>query len=288
MDINATQSPLTGPLTHYLRASTPTKSFLQISQSSGIPLSDIKLLASHLIYWRRARAIPPLRQGDTYIVSPNADMQRLASASSSFAKVFSTLPSLPRILNMLSSTPRPYSTIIPSKDHKEMYLEILAWLLRNGWVTQLRTFAWIRVPSNIKETVTKQAEMQASAEQQNDTTQKLTRNAKESSLSPISSSFQSLPPTKPEPGSQLASASILSSPLRVSSLCSRYLAAISSHLLSKQGTESHGAWGKCVQYFDGRHALEDIAIMEGWKRKRVAELIAGWEAEGVLVKGRHW
>lgn len=87
-DINTTNSPLTEPLTHYLRVSTYTKSFVQISQLSGIPLPDIQFLASHLIYWRRARAIPPIHQRDTYIVSPNADMQKLVSTSSAFAKRF--------------------------------------------------------------------------------------------------------------------------------------------------------------------------------------------------------
>ena len=31
-----------------------------------------------------------------------------------------------------------------------------------------------------------------------------------------------------------------------------------------------------------------IAGREGWKRKRVAELVAGWEEMGVLVRGRFW
>ena len=160
-DINTTASPITGPLTRYLRVTTSNKSFLQISQSSGIPLADIQFLASHLIYWRRARAIPPLHQRDVYIVSPNADMRNLAAASQRFAKIFPALPPLSKILNMLSFTPRPYSTLIPSKDHKPTYMEILAWLMRGGWVTQLRTFAWVRVPAHIKEAVAKEAAMNA-------------------------------------------------------------------------------------------------------------------------------
>ncbi|KAL8957319.1 MAG: hypothetical protein Q9193_005376, partial [Seirophora villosa] len=147
-EINDASSPLSAPLTHYLQVSKSTKSFLQISQSSGIPLRDIQFLASHLIYWRKARAIPPLHQRDTYIVSPNADMSRLVSATSKFTKAFPALPSLPKLLNLLS-TPRAYSALIPSKDHKEAFMNILAWLLRDGWVTQLRTFAWVRVPPYI-------------------------------------------------------------------------------------------------------------------------------------------
>ncbi|KAL8871880.1 MAG: hypothetical protein Q9174_002393, partial [Haloplaca sp. 1 TL-2023] len=154
-DLNATRSSLTEPLTHYLRLSRPTKSFHQISQSSGIPLQDIQYLASHLIYWRKARAVPPLHQRDTYIVSPNADMSKLISATRTFGKSFSALPSLPQILALLSATggPRSWKSVVPSKDHKEVYMEILAWLCREGWVTQLRTFAWVRVPGFIKSLV---------------------------------------------------------------------------------------------------------------------------------------
>jgi hypothetical protein len=108
------------------------------------------MLASHLVYWRRARAIPPIHQRDTYIVSPNCDLSKLEIATIAYQTAFPTLPSLPKMLSALSGTPRPYGSFIPSKDHKETYFTILAWLLRGGWVTQLRTFARIKVTPEIK------------------------------------------------------------------------------------------------------------------------------------------
>ncbi|PGG95607.1 hypothetical protein GX51_08205 [Blastomyces parvus] len=152
-DIEGSIGPLGARLAHYIRVSKPTKSFAQISALSGIPLSDIQVLASHLVYWRRARAVPPLSQRDTYIVSPNADMSKLAQATEVYEAAFPTLPSLPKMLHALSDTPKPYSRLIPSKDHKEIYYAILAWLLRGGWVTQLRTFGWVRVDPEIKRAV---------------------------------------------------------------------------------------------------------------------------------------
>ncbi|KAI5303165.1 Rab geranylgeranyltransferase [Ascosphaera pollenicola] len=140
-----------GPrLAHYVRVTKPNKSFVQISAMSGIPLSDIQVFAGHLVYWRRARAIPPLNQQDTYIVSPNADMRQLSTASAVYDATFPTMPSLTKMLSLLSGSPRPYSTLIPSRDHKDIYYSILAWLLRGGWVTQLRTFVWVRVSPEIK------------------------------------------------------------------------------------------------------------------------------------------
>ena len=150
-------------MTHYIRSSTPTKSFAQISTMSNIPLPDIQFLASHLIYWRRARAIPPIHQRDTYIVSPNADLRRLSAAIPLYAATFPTLPSLPKMLSMLSGTPKAYASLIPSKDHKVAYFDILAWLLRGGWVTQLRTFAWVRVPAEVQAAVAAEMKSEAAA-----------------------------------------------------------------------------------------------------------------------------
>lgn len=149
-DVEASGSALAPALVHYIRCSKPTQSFAQISATSGIPLSTIQMLASHLVYWRRARAIPPLHQRDTYIVSPNCDMSKLDVATAAFHQAFPTCPSLPKMLSALSGTPRPYGSFIPSKDHKETYFSILAWLLRGGWVTQLRSFARIKVSPEIK------------------------------------------------------------------------------------------------------------------------------------------
>lgn len=304
-DIDAAASPIAKPLTQYLRASSPRKSFNQISQSSGIALPDIQFLASHLIYWRRARAIPPLHHKDIYIVSPNADMRKLPAATSAFAKLFPALPPLPKILSLLSMSPRPYHTLIPSKDHKPIYMDILAWLMRECWVTQLRTFAWVRVPSHIKEAVNK-----ASASDHRDKPPAYHKGIDESDyassssldvpdsvsnfrldvprsnpVSPTSSTHTTLPYIK---DALVQSATLIPNPRLASALPSRHLSMISKHILQIQGEESQSAWDKCVKYFDGKHAIETIPVREGWKRKRVAALVAGWEELGVLVRARHW
>ncbi|KAL1980554.1 hypothetical protein VTN96DRAFT_3960 [Rasamsonia emersonii] len=149
-DVEASGGALGPALAHYIRCTKPNKSFAQISAISGISLSNIQLLASHLVYWRRARVIPPLHQRDTYIVSPNCDLSKLSAATEAYAAAFPTLPSLPKMLSALSGTPRPYASFIPSKEHKETYFAVLAWLLRGGWVTQLRTFARVKVTPEIK------------------------------------------------------------------------------------------------------------------------------------------
>lgn len=291
-EINDASSPLSAPLTHYLQVSKPTKSFLQISQSSGIPLRDIQFLASHLIYWRKARAIPPLHQRDTYIVSPNADMSRLVSATSKFTKAFPALPSLPKLLNLLS-TPRAYSALIPSKDHKEAFMNILAWLLRDGWVTQLRTFAWVRVPPSIIKAVEGDADRSLESSSSIELapprtdTEKGPHGTLPAPPSPASSAA-SAHTAVPHRASQQPPSSLIQNPRQAAGVSSRYLSAISIHVLRRQGVEAQKAWERCLKYFDGKHAVETIAVQEGWKRKRVAEFLAGWEGEGILMKGRSW
>jgi len=152
-DVQAAGSPLALLLANFLDKAKPTKSFAKISVASQISRADIQHLARHLIYWRRAIAIPPLHQRDTYIVSPNADMTKLVAACKAYESAFPMMPALPRILHALSGTPAPYGTLIPSSDHKEEYYKVLAWLMRGGWVAQLRTFAYVRVDPEVKKAV---------------------------------------------------------------------------------------------------------------------------------------
>ncbi|RMD40238.1 hypothetical protein DV735_g4890, partial [Chaetothyriales sp. CBS 134920] len=156
--LQESQGPLAQALTIFLDKLRSTKSFYALSIASRLSLADVQLLARHLIYWRHAVAIPPLHHRNTYIVSPNADMSKLASACKAFEASFPMTPSLPKVLHLLGQTPTPYGRLIPSSDHKEEYYRILAWLLRGGWVTQLCTFAYVRVDPRVKKAVRKRDE----------------------------------------------------------------------------------------------------------------------------------
>lgn len=145
-------------LSFYIRTIVPTKSLLKISTKHNILAQDMEYIASHLVYWRRARLIAPLHPRDTYIVSPNADMSSLHAATPAYTQRFPTLPSLPKMLSLLSQKPKEYRYLIPTAEHRDAYMEILAWLMRGGWVTQLRTFAWIRASPEIKAQVAAEME----------------------------------------------------------------------------------------------------------------------------------
>ncbi|KAL6941986.1 hypothetical protein ACO0QE_003150 [Hanseniaspora vineae] len=136
-------------------------------------LNMLKSFALHFMYWRQARAILPLSSKNTYIVSPLAPMKGIANDDfdpnieyenlgappliyqncALFKERFPTLPKLSVFLSMISkngSVPRPFEVFIPSSDHKPVYLTALSWLIRQGYVTQLLTFVYIRIGKRIK------------------------------------------------------------------------------------------------------------------------------------------
>lgn len=119
--------------------------FYQVGQSNVLGLGQVRKFAQHFIFWRRAIAIAPLHARDTYIVSPNCDLTRLAEASHDWQRTFPVAPPLSNFLAEMSVCPRPYKSFCPSKAHRPPYLRMLAWLMRGGWVTQLCTFAYVVV-----------------------------------------------------------------------------------------------------------------------------------------------
>ncbi|CCD52257.1 hypothetical protein BofuT4_P080520.1 [Botrytis cinerea T4] len=144
-EISSEDTELSTPLIQVIKWAKPTLSFQQVAQANNVGLDEVLTLAQHLIYWRKAIAIPPIHARDMFIVSPNCDMHKLITASQQWKKAFPFAPSLQSFLGQISYAPRPYKSFVPSKSHREKYMEMLAWLIRGGWVTHLRTFCWIWV-----------------------------------------------------------------------------------------------------------------------------------------------
>ncbi|PVI07154.1 hypothetical protein DM02DRAFT_512968, partial [Periconia macrospinosa] len=294
-------------LTFYIRSIVPTKSLLKISIKQKISAEDMEYIATHLVYWRRARLIAPLHPRDTYIVSPNADLSHLQPATAAYAARFSTLPSLPKMLSLLSGTPKPYRFFIPTADHKDAYMDILAWLMRGGWVTQLRTFAWVRrydagsasssrtailynsarpsspalTPSHSRDNIA------TAAANLPHRPSPLHLKATSPSLTPGAHSSTVLPPPASPPIQtfQKYTPSIILSPQKASSTEARWLEEIAKGF-DDDDLREH--WPMLLKYFDGKHAIEDICPREGIKRGKVAALVNAVKERGWLVVVRHW
>ena len=390
-EVEVETKELSGPLSYLIRNLTPTKSLQKLSQMHAMSLKDLEFLARHLIFWRRARAIPPLRPRHTYIVSPNADFRALSTAIPAFAARFPTLPPLPKILHSLSGTPRPYSILMPTRDHRPAYMEILAWLMRGGWVTQLRSFGWVRVSREVKAAVAAKMEKEEKErksaprhstdsngmkdEQSEDNGEEGTENPLKSPLSyrspedrnsiasesgitspRLSAHFSSrsgppsdagsassgrtaipsnkLSPLIPSQGTTLKkpsplhltqsasprntsevqssplslralsspdtpdsfkdsshldpssyTVSLVNSPQKANELEARWIEFIGE---SFEDEELREMWPLMLRYFDGRHALEGIAVREGLKKKKVGQVLGKLVAGGWLMSVRHW
>ncbi|KAI9819740.1 MAG: Nitrogen permease regulator 3 [Phylliscum demangeonii] len=260
------------PLAEFVRAVKPTMSFYQLSQTLQISIAQTQMMARHLIYWRRARAIPPLHRRDKYVVSANADLDALPAATTAFARRFPTFPSLPEMLGLLSGHPRSYSTLIPSADHREAYMQILAWLMQGGWVTQLRIFGWVRVSRAIKALV-----RAASHDAGDDTADTAAAADDDDDDDPTDDT-------------------ILLDPRKANSRQSRWLDAIRATTFAGGAddddepamVEVRALWPRLVKYCNGKHALEDIPVLEGLSRKEVWRVLVLMEQRGVLVVVRHW
>ena len=391
-EIESDAKELSVSLITFIRTLKPTRSLQKLASAPESPLSlrDLQVLARELIFWRRARAIPPLHHYNTYVVSPNADMRNLKNAIPAYQQRFPMQPSLGKMLGYLGGTPKMYSTLHPSKAHREVFMEILAWMMRGGWVMHLRTFAWVRVPVEVKEAVDRQSKEEAEKKDtpSSDTTEDYNdkkegkkvytpkpkrdhsqlsfrkspestktdpeRTPKPSTTSLLSPQLlarrsplrtatleresnstmsaltafrpSSLPerpktpdipplsaPTAKDHFAALATpskvtndqdekkgprfkASIIHSPHKATALESDWLNYIRASFLTNPASSSSGEnmqelydlWPVLIKYFDGKHALDEICLREGIKRKKIAFWLGWLRDGGWLSIVRHW
>ena len=96
-----------------------------------------------------ARPIPPLTNRAIYIVSPISPINALSSQSRTFKSRFPNAPSLPQLLSTISSgPPKRWDTILAQ--YPSIPESALPYLMRTGWLIQLKEFYFIRIPREIK------------------------------------------------------------------------------------------------------------------------------------------
>ncbi|TFB06417.1 Nitrogen permease regulator 3 [Trichoderma ghanense] len=356
------RDPTTLSMIEFVRLAKPTVSFYQVGQSNILTLDQVRKYAQHFIFWRRAIAIPPLHPRDVYIVSPNCDLERLPQDAQDWQRAFPLAPPLSTFLAELSVLPRPYKHISPSKAHRPLYLRMLAWLMRGGWVTQLCTFAYVVVWPEILYEVDYEMEAEelgiatssvdgGDATSVHTTQENLDAQSTHSSLtSPLSQPQQPPQETPPEthppsqspdhapnnnPSTTLSAAEhsaemarleriaikahreaadkataharkvapvptpnpslndaphlagltphIILDPKKAAGKESRYLAAIARRF---RDDKLRDGWQLLCKYFDGRCALERIALQEDMKRREAWALLTGMRE--YLLLTRHW
>jgi hypothetical protein len=76
---------------------------------------------------------------------------------------------------------------------------------------------------------------------------------------------------------------IIVDPHKVSYVESLYINALAKRFTDQKVKEN---WHKFIKYFNGNEALEDIALMEGMKRKEVFQILLNYQEHILVVK--HW
>ncbi|AOA60327.1 SEA (Seh1-associated), Npr2/3, and Iml1p complexes subunit [Komagataella phaffii CBS 7435] len=148
-------------IARFIRLIRPTKSMSRLATTSGLDLAQIKAFACHLVYWRRAKIIPAINTRNIYVISALAPLDRLEVHSMEFRTKFPSLPVLSKFLSLLSTSsnkPKQISRFIPSKDHRDLYLDAVSWLLKKGYILQLHTFLFLIISKEIKMSVEEELE----------------------------------------------------------------------------------------------------------------------------------
>lgn len=297
--------PEASPLAYFIREHTPNKSLRKLATKIGLPIDDVLYLAHHLIKWRKAHAITPLHPRNTYIVGPKAPLERLDVLITEYSSKFSALPSLPQMLRYLGGgRPLKFGFLIPSRDHREPYMEILAYLVRYKFVEQLKTFGWLQAPpmtskprraetheTNINrrplsvasllspqlrpvsddDSISVSSERTAIPVSVADAAKK-----RLNELSPVTTVLDA--DTNDTPAVQL-----ILNPLSPSTEEARCLEHIREHIEDEELAERLDT---LLPHFDGEHAFEEIAAREGLKRSSVESWLDSLQRDGWLVSFR--
>jgi nitrogen permease regulator 3-like protein len=295
--------PDASPLAYFIREHTHTKNLRKHSINLNMPTNDILYLARHLIKWRKAKGLPPLHPRNTYVVAPQAPIERVAGLSTAYSRRFPALPSLEAMLKILSGRPMRYGTLIPSKDHRAPFMDILAFLLKHELVAQLKTFGWLQVSSK-HEAVTKDRETRSSKKRpvsgagvsllspqgripdgshaaENDSISVSSELSAATAITAVNNGSRAGAPTSssistPQP-------QIITDPMNPSEEVARVLKRIRA---SFEDPELRERFPALLRYFDGEHAFEEIAAKEGVKRARVEEWLGVLDGRRLLVTFR--
>ncbi|SCU87852.1 LAMI_0D07734g1_1 [Lachancea mirantina] len=309
----------------HLKPTLPLRSYYhlvdQVLQRGGTKIEEqrenpfrtsvLRSLALHLMYWRHARVIIPVSSKNTYIVSPlaplngtrvddfsNAGLDIGSTAEKAliyqnqdiFSRRFPSLPPLSSFLSLMSSSkPRSFGFLIPSKDHKSIYLSALTWLIRYGYVTQLLTFVCIRVDVRIKIAVDEDLERDGIKPRDFARAKNLLTAANDNAIStkPSDSPFTS---TSNLENIYLAEDeflddsdfTIILEPIRANAIEKRWL----YKCVEGQPPEIQVLFHKVLKYFNGKTALEMVQMREGITSHDMKRLLAALDKYAVEIK--HW
>ncbi|KAK4547451.1 hypothetical protein LTR36_001107 [Oleoguttula mirabilis] len=273
------------PLAYFIREHAATKSLQKQSTSLNMPFRDVQYLARHLIKWRKAQIIAPLHRRNMYTSNSEAPIDQIRKLMPVYGQRFASLPSLPQMLKVLSGKPIQYGLVIPSRDHRAPYMEILAFLIRHRFVMQLKTYGWLKADPSPYNSLVRSSK--AKSKRPVSGVSLLSPHGDEDSMS-VSSERTAIPISdvqadnmtfdKPSPDEF-----IIFDPSHPTEDESAMLEHIRESIPDPELRER---FSQLLPYFDGEHAFEEIAAEEAMKRAKVEEWAALLDREGHLLTFR--
>jgi len=206
-------------------------------------------MARELIDIDMARAIPPLSNRGVYIVSPLAPIQSITPFTREFKLRFPTSPSLPTLLSTISTgPPKRWDTILLV--YPRLSPDVLPFLMRKGWVIQLRQFYFIRIPRRIK-----------------------------------LACIDAVSPEERRAAEDAAEDEILVDPYRASREELKWI----KKLAEEGGLTGRGRmFSRLGKYFDGKSAKEKILRREQVDRSELEAMVEVFRKAGGIVVAEHW
>ncbi|CCF59920.1 hypothetical protein KAFR_0I01390 [Kazachstania africana CBS 2517] len=302
-------------------------------EPSTVTYDILRSCALHLIYWRHARVIIPMSSKFTYVVSPIISLEKMYNVDKvQFKKRFPSLPTLSYFLSKLSGGkssintskdgddikwPYSFNNIIPSREHKGIYLDVLSWLIRRGYVTQLLTFVYIRIDKRIKIAVDEDLEREGyrRGKMQKLQMRKINKSNRSTKIGdnqiaqkvdhrtniendnlaaatdksnleinkndPITGSTEDIHFEFDDPEMR-QDYTIILEPERATAIEKRWI----HKCVSEQPPDIKNTFNKLLKYFNGRAPMELATLQEGISRHELKRLFASLDKH--LVELHHW
>ncbi|QIX01477.1 hypothetical protein AMS68_006994 [Peltaster fructicola] len=235
--------PEAAAMSFFITHLVPTKPLSKMASRLSLPPTAVLLLAEHLIRWRKARLIAPLHMFT--------------------AKVLSFAEFAENAKHSRGGSPIVYGSCLPSRVHRDTYMDILAWLVCQRLVIRLNTQGWLRVALSDEQhtPVTLGTDVETTDDNSSTISDSGTAFYSDEKLRRIDRTVLILDPANTSP---------------------RERSVILEIRHSLPDVEMRNLFTRLLKYLNGEHAIEDIAIMEGLKRSKIDECINRLDKLGVL------
>ncbi|XP_015421050.1 PREDICTED: nitrogen permease regulator 3-like protein isoform X1 [Myotis davidii] len=275
-------------LVRVIKTTSAVKNLQQLAQDADLALLQVFQLAAHLVYWGKAIIIYPLCENNVYMLSPNASVCLYSPLAEQFSHQFPShdLPSVLAKFSLPVSLSEFRNPLAPPVQETQL-IQMVVWMLQHRLLVQLHTYVCLMASPSKDEPRLREDEGSFT-----------TRVSGRSLSTPNALSFGS--PTSSDdmtltsPSMDNSSAELLpsgDSPLN-KRMTENLLASLSEHeraaILSvpaAQNPEDLRMFARLLQYFRGRHHLEEIMYNENTRRSQLLMLFDKFRS--VLVVTTH-